>query len=147
MQHVGCRSDRIRTKIELESSLFGSSDKTVGGSLVTSDIHVASRGLLLGLYTVNVDGIRVSVVTVVPTGLNDLNVCLCNSGLLGKLLAQEVCYKVQIAIEQPAYESESEHVTALQHSFVVHAAVGQTILNHGSQWALDNTVGVDTHLT
>ena len=84
--------------------------------------------------------------SVVPTSLDNLDVCLSDSGLLGKLLLQEITYQVQVAVEEPANKSESEHVTALKHCLVVHSAVSQTVLYHSGEWALDYTVWVDTHL-
>ena len=62
--------------------------------------------------------------------MNYLNVCFCNCRLLGKLFAEEVFGNGQVAVEQPANQTECKHVTALQHRLVVHACVCQAILYH-----------------
>ena len=86
------------------------------------------------------------VVAVVIAGLHHLDVILCNGRLLGKLLLQEISHQRQVAVEKPADESEGKHVAALQNGLVVHAGVGQTLLDHRCQRTLDDVVGVDAHL-
>ena len=86
------------------------------------------------------------VVSIVEACLHHLDVVLGNGRLLGKLLAQEVGYEVEVAIEKPAHQSESEHVAAFQDGLVVEAAVGQTVLHHGGERALDDAVGVYAQL-
>ena len=147
VQYISSRGDRIRTQIEFQTCLLSSSDETVGRSLVTSDIHIASRHLLLRLYAIDVDGRRVGVVSVVVTSLDHLDVCLSDGRLLGELLAQEVGYEVQVAIEEPADETQGEHVTALHHGLHVHTRVSETVLHHRGEWALDHAIWVDIHLT
>ena len=84
--------------------------------------------------------------SIVPTSLDDLDVGLGNGGLLGKFLAQEVGNEVQVAVEEPADQTQGKHVTAFHHRLVVHARVCQTVLDHRGQRALDDTVWVDAHL-
>ena len=121
MEYICCRSDRIRTQVEAQASLLGSCNEAVGRSLVTRDVHIASRNFVLGFYTIDVDGAGMGVVTIVPTSLNHFDVCLGDCWLLGELLFQEVCHEVQVAVEEPADQTQCEHVTALHHRLVVHA--------------------------
>ena len=85
--------------------------------------------------------------SVVITSLNHLDVSLSNGGLLGELLLQEVAYEIQVTIEEPANQSEGEHVTALQHGLVVHTCISQTVLHHRGKRALDHAIRIDIHLT
>ena len=87
-----------------------------------------------------------SVVAVVISGMHHLDVALCNSRLLGKLLAQERCNEVEIAVKQPAYDAESKHIAALQHGLVVESAVCQAVFHHLSYRTSHHAVGVDAHL-
>ena len=111
MQHVGSRSDGVRTEVELQASLLGSSNEAIGCSLVTRDVHIASGHLVLGLNATHVDSTRVGVVSVVVACLHHLDIVLGNGGLLGKLLLQEVGYQRQVAVEEPAHQTQGKHVT------------------------------------
>ena len=84
--------------------------------------------------------------SIVITCLHHLDVILCDSRFLGEFLFQEVGDQGEVTVEEPADQSEGEHITAFQDRLVVHACVSQTILDHRRQRALDDTVGVDTHL-
>ena len=87
------------------------------------------------------------VVTIVVTSLYNLDVSLSNGGFLRELFTKEISHEVEVTREEPANESEGEHVTALQHSLVVHACVLQRILHHLGDRTSDDAVGVDAHLT
>ena len=108
VEHVGGRSDGVGTKVKSQSCLLSGSDKTVCCSLVTCDVHIASGFLGLRLHAIHVDGAGVGVVSVVPTGLDHLDISLCDGGLLGELIAQEVAHEVQVAVEEPADEAKGE---------------------------------------
>ena len=84
--------------------------------------------------------------TVVEASLHHLDVVLGYCGFLGELLAQEIIDQVEVTVEQPAHQSEGEHVAAFQHRLVVHAAVGQTVFHHLRDGTSHHTVGVDAHL-
>ena len=102
VEHVGGGSDWIRTEIEFQTGLLGSGDETIGRSLVTGDIHIASGLLFLRLHTIDVDGRRMGVVAIVITCLNHLDVSLGDGGFLGELLFQEISHEVQVAVKKPA---------------------------------------------
>ena len=85
--------------------------------------------------------------SIVVTSLNDLDVILCNSGYLSEFLTKEVSDQRESTVKEPANQSESEHITALQDCFIVRSCICKTILHHGCQWTLDDTVWVNTHLT
>ena len=87
------------------------------------------------------------VVTVVITSLNNLDVSLSDCRLLSELLAEEVSNEVKVTAEEPAYKTKGEHITALEHSLIVHACVSKSLLHDCCDRALDNTVWVNTHLT
>ena len=146
VQDVGCGSDRIRTEIELHASLFGSGNQSVGSSLVSRDVHIASLLLGSGFYAVSGWHRGMGVVSIVESCLHHLDVVLCNLRFLGEFLAQEVGDKVEVAVEEPANDTECKHVAALQHRLVVHSAVSQAVLHHRSQRALHHAVRVDAHL-
>ena len=146
VQHVRSRSDGIRAQIELQPSLLGSSNESVGRSLVARDVHIAAGHLVTRLDAAHVDSTRVRVVTIVIASLHHLDVVLGNLGLLGKLLLQVVGHQRQVAVEEPAHQTQRKHIAALQHRLVVHARVGQRVLHHLRQRALDDAVGVDAHL-
>ena len=86
------------------------------------------------------------VVSIVVSCLNYLYIILGNLRFLGEFLAQEVGYKIEVAVEEPAHYTESKHVAALQHRLVVHTTVSQAILYHSCQRALHYAIRVDTHL-
>ena len=146
VQHVGGRGDGVRAEVELQARLLGSSDEAVGCGLVARDVHIASGHLVLRLDAIDVCHARVSVVSVVVARLNHLDVGLGHTRLLGKFLLKEIEGDVQVAVEEPAHQSECEHVAALQHGLHVHARVSQTVLHHLRDGAGNHTVGVDAHL-
>ena len=146
VQDIGSGSDRIRTEEETQTGFLGGGNQAVRGGLVAGDVHVASRHLLFRLDAVGGGHARVGVVTVVITSLNHLDVILCNSRLLGKLLTQEIGNEAQVAVEQPAHQTQGKHIAALQDGLVVHACVFQAVLHHRGQWAGHHAVGVDAHL-
>ena len=113
VKHIGGGSDGIGAQVELEAGFLGSGDEAVGRSLVASNIHITPGFLLSGLDTIDVHRSRVRVVTIVITSLDHLDVGLGNGGLLGELLAQEVEGHVQVAAEEPADQTQGEHVAAL----------------------------------
>ena len=85
--------------------------------------------------------------SVVVSSLNHLDVGLGDGGFLGELLTQEISYKVQVAIKEPADETQGEHVTALHHGLHVHAGISQTVFYHRGKRTLDDAIRVDIHLT
>ena len=84
---------------------------------------------------------------IVVASLNHLDITLGDGGFLGEFLTQEIVHQIQVAVEEPTNQSQSEHVTALEDGLIVHPAVSQTVFHHRRQGALHHTVGVDTHLT
>ena len=86
------------------------------------------------------------VVPVVKSGVYHLYVVLGDYRFLRELVAQEVLNQTYVAVEEPAYQSEGEHVAAFQYRLVVHAAVCQTVFYHLCYRACHNPVGVDVHL-
>ena len=82
---------------------------------------------------------------VVVARLYHLDVSFSNLRLLGKLLFQIVESDVQVAVKEPAHQSQGKHIAALHHSLVVHAAVSQRVLHHLCQPAGNHPVGVDAH--
>ena len=85
--------------------------------------------------------------TVVVTSLNHLDISLCNCGLLGKFLLQEVEGNIQITVEEPADKSEGKHITAFQDSLIVHPGIGKCILYHLCERTLDHAVRINAHFT
>ena len=147
MKDIGGRSNRIATQIQTETCFLSSSNQSVGSSLITCDIHISSRHLFLRFNTIGGGNTGMGVMTIVETCLYHLDVVLGDSWFLGKLLTKEISHQVQITVEQPAYQSEGEHITALEDSLVVHTAVLKTLFYHGCQRALNHTVGINTHLS
>ena len=146
VEHVGSRRDGVRTQIKLQSGLLGSSNETVGRGLITRDIHIAARLLHLRLDAIHVHSRRMRVVAIVVASLNHLDIGLSDGGLLGKFLLEEIEHQVQVAVEEPADESQGEHIAAFQHGLVVHSRVGQGVFHHLRERALDDAVGINTHL-
>ena len=87
------------------------------------------------------------VVTVVVASLNHLDVSLSDGGLLGKFILEEVEHQVQVAVEEPAYQSQCKHIAAFQDGLVIHSRVCQGVFHHLCDGALDNAVGIYAHLT
>ena len=87
------------------------------------------------------------VVSIVVTCLDNFDIGFCHTCFLRELLFQIVeCY-FQVTIEEPANQSQCEHVTALVHRFHVHTRICQTVFHHLSDRAGNHTIGVDSHLT
>ena len=84
--------------------------------------------------------------SVVEASLHHLDVVLGDGRFLGKFLAQEVGHEVQVAVEEPADQTQRKHVAALQDGLVVQSRVGQALFHHRGQRALDHAVGVNAHL-
>ena len=82
------------------------------------------------------------VVAIIKSGFHHLDVVLGNLRFLGKLLSEEVGHEFQVAVEEPADESQCKHVSALEHRLVVHAAVGQAVFHHLGDGASHYAVGV-----
>ena len=146
MQHIRCRRDGVAAQIKLQSSLLGSGDEAVCRSLITRDIHIASGHLCLRLDAIDVHGRRMGVVTIVVTRLDDLDIGFGYGRLLGELLAQEVEGHVEVAAEEPAHESQGEHIAALEDALGVHSRVGKCILHHRGEGAGDDTIRIYAHL-
>ena len=87
-----------------------------------------------------------SVVTVVITGLDNLDVGLGQFRLLGELVTQIVeCY-LQVAAEEPAYQTQSKHIAALENGLGIHAAVCKSVLYHLGKGACNYAVRINTKL-
>ena len=147
VKNIRCRCDGIRTKVEFQSGLLGSSNETISRSLVARNVHVTARHLVLSLYTIYICHTAVRVVSVIISSLNDLDVCLCHFWLLGKLLTQESKRNVEVAVEEPAHQSKGKHISTLADALDVHTTVLQTILHHRRKRTGNHSVGIDTHLT
>ncbi len=87
-----------------------------------------------------------SIVSVVETCVNHLDVVLGDLRLLGELLSQEILNESDIAVEEPAYDTESKHVSTLHDGLVVHAGVGKTILHHLCDRTSHYSILIDAHL-
>ena len=79
--------------------------------------------------------------------MHHLDVVLCHGRLPGKLLTQERLDKTEVAVEEPAHQSESKHVATFQDALVVHAAVGKTLLDHLRHGACHHAVAVNAQLS
>ena len=82
------------------------------------------------------------IVTVVVTSLHHLDIVLGNGRFLGEFLTQEIGNEVQVAVEEPANQTQRKHVATLQNGFVVHATFCQTRFHHSGERALDDTIGI-----
>ena len=100
---------------------------------------------MLGLDAVDVGSRGVGVVSVVVSGLNDALVGVGNGRFAGEFFVQEGKCHGDVAVVEPADESECKHVAAFENRLVVHAAVGETVFHHGGHGACNDAVGVDTH--
>ena len=85
------------------------------------------------------------VVTVVIAGLKNDSVCLIDSLFLGEFGFQMSEGGIDRAVEEPAHQTESENVAALEDAFVVETAVGESRFGHSRYWHLYNLVA-DTEL-
>ena len=146
VQDVSSRSNRIRTQEETQTSLLGSSNQTVRSGLVAGDVHIASGHFLFRIDAIGGRHARVGVMAIVITSLHHLDIVFCNSRFLGKFLAQEIGNEAQVAVEQPAHQSQRKHVAALQDGLVVHAGILQALFHHSRKRTSHHAVGVDAHL-
>ena len=121
MKNICSRRDRVRTEIQFQASLLSCGDQTVCGSLVTVDIHIDTLLSGFRLHRISVGNRRVRVVSVIVARLDHLDVRLSHTWFLSELLLQHVSGDVGVAVEQPADQTEGEHVTALQDSLRIHA--------------------------
>ena len=86
------------------------------------------------------------VVTIVVSCLYYLDISFGQSRLLCKLLLKVVGRHVEVAVEEPAHESQCKHVAAFGHGLHVHARVGQAVFHHLGDRTCNDAVGVDAHL-
>ena len=78
--------------------------------------------------------------SVVVSGVEDLDVGFCHVGFLSEFLAQELFGCVKVSVEEPADESYGEHVAALEHGLVVHSGVGEAVLDHLGDGGCDDVL-------
>ena len=146
MQHVGSRGDGVGAEEQFQSGFLGGGDEAVGRGLVAGDVHVASGHLHLALDAAGgvCDG-GVCIVSVVPSGVDDLDVGFGHFGLLAELLADEVFGYLEVAVEEPAHQTDGKHVAAFQDGLVVHARRGQAVFHHRGDGGSDDFL-LDAHL-
>ena len=144
MKDVGCGSDWIRAKEKSQSSPFGGCHESVGCSLVTRDVHILARHFHFRLDAISCRYRSMDIMSIVVSCIHHFYVVFCNFGFTLEFLAQEVLNECDIAIKEPAHESEREHIAALQDSLVVHTRVGKAIFHHLRDGACDDAVGIDT---
>ena len=145
MQDVGSGSDGVGAEVKAETCLLSRCNKTVCGGLVAGDIHITSLNLVFGFDAIYVGGTAVRIVSVVVTCLNHLYISLCDARFLGKLVFEEVERDFEVAVEEPTYQTEGEHIAAFEDALVVHTRIGEAVLHHRCEGAEDNAVGVDAH--
>src|SRR5574344_258924 len=146
MEHIRSRSDRIGTQIEFQSGLLRSSDKAIRSSLVTRNVHISTGLRFLSLHAIHVHSGTMCIMTVVKSSLNHLDISLSYTRFLGEFFFQKVESDIQVTVEEPAHQSEGEHIAALEHRLVVHTAVSQTVLHHRGKRTGHHAVGVNAHL-
>ena len=130
VQHIGSRSDGVGSEEQFQAGFFSGGDKTVGGCLVTRDIHVSSGDGAFAFNLISMGYRGMSVVSVVISGMDNLDICFSDGGLLGKFLTDKVFGDFQVAVEQPANQTYREHIAAFHHGLVVHFCVGKAIFYH-----------------
>ena len=69
------------------------------------------------------------IVSVVITIGQRLDVRLSDNRLLGELVLQHVHCRVERTLEQPANQSEGEHVLATERGFVIETKLGQSLFH------------------
>ena len=146
VEDVGGGSDGVGAEIEFQSGPLGGSDEAIGRGFVARDVHITAGQLVLSLDAIGRRHGGVGVGTIVVSGVDDLDVGLCHPGFLGEFLLEEVGHKGEVAVEEPAYESECKHVAAFLHGLWRHAVVSQALLDHVCDGAGHDAVGVDAHL-
>ena len=137
VQHIGGRRNGIRTEVKAQSGFLCSCYKAIGRCLVTVYVHVFSRAFRFArLYVVSVFYRSVHVATEIISGFQHLHIGFGYGRFACKLLTQQRFGHFQVTVKKPAHQSEGEHVAALEHRLVVHAAVGQAVLHHcGNRYA------------
>jgi len=130
MQHVRSRRNGIRPQEKPLAGFLSRSDKSVCSSLIAHDVHILTGLFRLGFHFISMGHRGMRICPVIISGLDNLYIGFCHGGLFGKFLTQHIERYLQVAVEQPAHQSERKHVTAFQNSFVVHARVSQTGFDH-----------------
>ena len=128
MQDICRWGDRITTQEEAQACFLGSGDQTIRGCLVSIHVHVDAGSGLLALDPVGRDR-SVDIVSVVITIGQRLDVRLSDNRLLGELVLQHVHCRVERTLEQPANQSEGEHVLATERGFVIETKLGQSLFH------------------
>ena len=133
MQNIRSRCNRVRTQIQLQTRFLCSRHQTVCRRFITVDIHVFSRLFLcLARHGIAHRYRSMGILTKMITVVKYLHIGFGNFRFLGKFLAQNFFAHLHIAMEQPAYQSQSKHVLCSQDRLVVQPAVFQAFLTHGS---------------
>ena len=102
---------------------------------------------MLGFDAVDIGSRGVGVVPIVVSGLNDALVGVGDGRFAGEFFGQEGKCHGDVAIVEPADESECKHVAAFENRFIVHAAVDQAVLHHAGHGTCADAVGVDPHFS
>ena len=124
----GCgRGDRIRAHEHRPSALLAGGYQSPGSSLVSVYAAVNALLKLCRRHSVGVAD-SVSVVGIVVTVVEHLDIRLDKIRLLGKLLLQILLCEVQRAVEHEIAHSKGEDVLAPYNGFDVHSAVFQALL-------------------
>ena len=84
-----------------------------------SEIRRGSVGNGTGVVHDDLPDIEGEVLSVVVSVHEDLGIRFDECGFLGELAFEEVYGAVDGSVEEPAYESEREHVAGLEHGLVV----------------------------
>ena len=88
-----------------------------------------------------------SVVTVVITGLDNLDVGLGQLRFLGELVTQIVECNLQVTAEKPAYKTQSKHIAALENGLGIHATVRESIFYHLGKGACNYAIRINSQLS
>ena len=104
MQHIRGWSNGVGAEEQFQSGFLGSGDEAVCCSLVAGDVHVPSGYLHLAFDAASgmCDG-GMCVVSVVPSGMDNLDISFGHFGLFAELLADEVFGYLEVTVEKPAY--------------------------------------------
>ena len=146
MQNIGSRSNRVRTQEQFQSCLFCSSNETIGSSLVSCNVHITARFFYLRLYTVHIGSSAVGIMTIIISSLNNFYICLGYTWLLLEFLTKEIESDIQVPAEQPAHQSQGEHITTFQDGFIIHTAVCQSLFYHFCDRTCNDTIWIYTQL-
>ena len=131
VKDVGSRSDRVATEEQWASALFRSQNQAPSSGLVTIDVGVNAWFSSVAFDAVGRNR-SVYVVSVVVAALYNLGISLVYGRLLSELILKHVQSSFQWAVEQPANQTESKHVAALESSLVVETAISKGSLHHRS---------------